>query len=187
MSNSDVLVRFFDTMYQRYIPPEIERRRAEGNLPADFAIMTCLIRLPKDQTPIIEFNGEFGWEVKSPKLAPGVVMEAGHLVLLRDVDKVGDVIPPTCNGCRVAFLFFYWNGRGYEYVYDASPDLPGFDPKVDVFPAGKVIARYLQFYLIQVTIRNSEIIQQELREIGLWPVPALLPYPMAKIADFVNS
>src|SRR5438093_11849204 len=96
---------FFNQIHDFYIQPELDRRKAEGKLADDFQIRECLIRLPKDGKPIVEFNNEFGWQIEHPELAPGLTMELGQPVYLHEVVNLGKVLPPTVEETRVAFVF----------------------------------------------------------------------------------
>lgn len=84
---------FFQEIDRLWIQPELKRRKSEGTLANDFRIRECLIRLPEGRPPIVEFNDEFGWYVEHPELAPGIEMEAGQIVYLYDVIKLGKVLP----------------------------------------------------------------------------------------------
>ncbi len=50
----------FNQIMKLWIKPEISRRKQGGTLPENFRMNRCLIRLPQDQDPIIEFNEEAG-------------------------------------------------------------------------------------------------------------------------------
>jgi hypothetical protein len=45
-------------MHHHWIGPELEARARAGHLPTDFQIRRCLIRLPTNAKPIVEFNEE---------------------------------------------------------------------------------------------------------------------------------
>lgn len=47
---------------------------------------------------------------------------------------------------------------------------------------GKAIAKSLQTILVEKTIHIHDDMQVQLQKIGLWAVPALLPYPISRIA-----
>ena len=57
--------RMFLNWHNQWIVPELERRHGKDNIPEDTKVTECLVLLPKGQTPIVKFNGEFGWRLPS--------------------------------------------------------------------------------------------------------------------------
>jgi len=176
---------FFKQIMKLWVEPEIKRRRQTTGLPHDFKIFHCLIRFPKDRRPIVEFNNEIGW-IASIKKAPGTSFEKGQPVHLHEIQKIVAVNPPEVDGHRVAFIYFFWTGRDQEYkiIFDFTPKIPEKrvsekDKKAWMF--SKAIAESLQAVLTRKTISIHPDMQMILQKIGLWVVPALLPYPMSKI------
>lgn len=179
---------FARNIHEQFIQPEIERRREVGALSEDFRIRECLIRLPKGQAPIVDFNHEVKWRAE-PKLAPGLdlqQLEFGRSVHLHEVVAFNRVYPPEVERCRVAFIFLFWSGTEYAAVFDFSPNLPDFDPDTE-FDLGQVIADHLNNKIIEITVRLSKSNQAQLQRIGLWPVTSLLPYPISFIIERVGS
>ncbi len=180
---------FFQELHKHWIEPELSNRRATGSLPENFMIYRCLIKLPHDNPPIVEFNDEIGWLTK-PELAPGISMEEGQVILLHEIRGVKEVLPPEINGKRVAFIYLFWNGRSYNSVFDFTPNTP--DELVgeiadQEFSLGTVIAEDIQAIFTEKAIHLYDNIQTELQNIGLWAVPSLLPYPITKIIKAVND
>ena len=178
---------FFEGLHKLWIQPEVDRRFSETGIPSDFKILHCLIKLPKNQTLIVEFNDEVAWDIEHPELAPGVKMEAGKRVYLHEVVGLGKVLPPTIDGERVAFIYLYWNGLSYNVAFSLSPNLDDFDSEKDDFRLGEAIANHLWIRMIEMAVQNAKFVNAKLREIGLWPVTSLLPYPISKIVERVGE
>ena len=173
----------FDQIQKLWIQPEISRRKQIGSWPADFKIFRCLIRLPKDGPPIVEFNDEIQW-VASVKIAPGTAFQKGQPVFLYEVQEITAVSPPEVDGQRVAFVYLFWTGNAYQIMFDFTPNVPEgliSNEQKRAWHLGKTIAESLQAILVEKTIHVHDTAQVLLREIGLWAAPALLPYPMTKI------
>jgi len=173
----------FNHIFKLWINPEIQHRRKNGTLPKEFKILRCLIKLPKDRSPIIEFNDEIGW-VASVKIAPGASFEKGQRVHLHEIQRIAAVAPPEVNGQRVAFVYLFLSGHEYHILFDFTPNVPGgliSKEEREDWKLSKVIAESLQAVLIEKTIRIHDSMQAQLQKIGLWAAPALLPYPISKI------
>jgi hypothetical protein len=184
MLDENGVQNLFDQINKLWIEREISRRKEAGRLPKDFRIFRCLIRLPQDSPPIVEFNNEIGWIVSVEK-APGTAFKKGQPVFLHEIQKIEAVSPPEVNGQRVAFIYLFWTGSSYQIVVDFTPNVPeGMISKEEkeAWLLGKTIAESLQAILIEKTIHIHDKIQIQLQNIGLWAAPALLPYPMSKIA-----
>jgi hypothetical protein len=72
-------------MHQHWIGPELEARSLAGTLPADFQIKRCLIRLPKNAKPIVEFNEEITLRAKV-KVPEDRHPKAGDIARLDDIE-----------------------------------------------------------------------------------------------------
>jgi hypothetical protein len=173
----------FNHIHKIWMEPEILRRKKTGSLPDDFQIFHCLIRLPKERPPVVEFNDEISW-IASVKKAPGTSFEKGQAVFIHEIKEISAVKPPEVDGQRVAFIYLSWMGYGYQIFFDFTPNLPeSTAPKVVEMPwgLGEKIAQSLQIILTEKTIHIHDIAQKKLQKIGLWACPALLPYPLSKI------
>jgi hypothetical protein len=168
-----------------WITPEIKRREALG-ANSQFSITRCLIRLPKDRPPIVEFNDEIKW-LALVKKAPGTTFQKGQRVLVHEIETVTDVNPPEVDGQRVAFVYLFSNdsGRTYDVAFDFTQNVPeGIihdKAKAGLGSTGKAIAESLQALLVERVIRIQNGTQTLLRNNGFWAIPALLPYPLSKI------
>ena len=174
----------FDQVYELWIKSEILGRKQTGSLPENFKIFRCLIRLPKDRGPIIEFNDEIKWVVLA-KSAPGTSFKKGETVFLRDIQEIVTVRPPEVDGERVAFIYVFRMGKGYQIIFDFEPKIPErFIPKEEKggWNLSKTVAESLQAILTEKAVRIHDKTQSQLQKIGLWAAPALLPYPISKIA-----
>ncbi|MHB8119064.1 MAG: hypothetical protein ACYDHX_10115 [Methanothrix sp.] len=133
----------------------------------------------------MEFNDEVKWLAKV-KMEPGLTLASGRPVFLHEIQEISSVSLPEVNGERVAFAYIFWNGHAYGLVFDFKPNLDeGIinerqREKGDL-SLNKAIAKSLQAILVEKAIHVHDSHQEQLRKIGLWASPALLPYPLSKI------
>ena len=170
----------FRQMHDLWIKPQIERRKAQGKFPADFHIRQCLVKLPLDHSPIVLFNEEVGWEARVKVSGP---IQKHDPVYLHHVQSIETVKLPRHDDKRCAFFYLYIMPDGiFRVVFDAMPNWPNFKEEKDAgSDLGKAIAESLQAIMTERAVRLEATQQAELRAIGLWPAPALLPYPLSKI------
>lgn len=174
-------------MYQHWIGPELEARTRAGTLPPDFQIKRCLIRLPKDAKPIVEFNEEVRLCAKV-KVPNDCDPKAGDFARLDDIEYVERVYPPEVDGIRVGFFYAQWVGGKFNVFFDLSPnhdDIPQED--ADVWKMGDAIGQAVQSSIVELALSVHDSVQADLVKIGLWAAPALLPYPLSKIAGLVKA
>ncbi|HEX8459715.1 MAG TPA: hypothetical protein VF656_20640 [Pyrinomonadaceae bacterium] len=185
MLDAEGMKNMFGQIHKLWIEPEVNRRQEAGKLPDGFKIYRCLIRLPQNRPPIVEFNDEIGW-VAEAEPAPDKEWIPGQPVYLHDIQKITAVQPPEVDGVRVAFVFLFWVGKSYSIMFDFTPNWPDgsiSDEEKEEWSYGKVIAEYLQSLLTEQVIHVHDKFQQLLQKIGLWAAPALLPYPLNKIIN----
>ncbi len=170
-----------DQIKKIWIEPELSRRQHAKSLPENFMIFGCLIKLPKDRPPIIEFNDEIRW-IASVKICRPI--EKGMEVYIHDVREICAVSPPEVNGQRVAFVHLFWTGHAYQIVFDFTPNVPAemiSEEERAAWHFEKTIAESLQAILTEKVIRIHDSTQKLLQNNGLWAAPALLPYPLSRI------
>jgi hypothetical protein len=169
-----------------WIGPELKRRKQLGVLPSGFKLSNCLIRLPQDQPPIIEFNGEIQMTLWI-QFAPGTTsIKKGEDIFLHEIKRIAAVDPPKVNGQRVAFVYIRNSGYAFQLIFDFSPNVPTEliseeEKQKDSFNLSLLIGESLQVNLVEKTIRMHDFNQLQLQKIGLWAAPAIMPYPLSKI------
>jgi len=175
---------FFDQIMQRWVNPEIERRKREGTLSSGFFINKCLITFPKGKPPVVKFNDEVQW-IALVKSAPGTSFQKGQAVHIHEVEYIKTVKPPTFEDKPVAFVYFLReSGNDFKIFFDFAPNYPEESiPKIQGTNEClcEEIAKSMQAKLVEEAIRIQESFQAQLQKIGLWTAPALLPYPLSKI------
>jgi hypothetical protein len=175
----------FKQINSMWIEPEILRRKEAKTLPENFKLWRCLIKLPKAQLPIIEFNDEIKWKAWL-KLVPGTTLKSGQAIYLHEVEQITAVSLPEVNGERVAFVYLSWDGHAYQISFDFTPNvqeetLSKEELETGELSLGTAIAESLQAIIVERTIHIHDSSQAQLQKIGLWAAPALLPYPLSKI------
>jgi hypothetical protein len=183
MMSEEAAAGFARQIHELWVGPELEKRQKAGTLPAGFHIAKVLIRMPQDAPPIVEFNEEIGWEAKV-KVPDGREIRPGEPAYLHDVERIESVEPPKVGGVRVAFVYLFWNGTGHQIIFDFTPNTPAHLSRPDDhgWDLGRHIADSLQAVLTEHVVRIHDAVQSDLRKIGLWAAPSLLPYPLSKIA-----
>jgi hypothetical protein len=174
----------FDSIHRIWIAPELKRREELGILRSDLKISSCLIRLPRNQSPIVEFNNEISWTVETIPVSEAGFTE-GQLVRLADVKSIKGVCRPSVNEEPVAYWFLFWNGDGWILIFDSNPpssDEGAENSNVD-WTGSQVVADYLNIRLRELAVQNCRLSKGTLAEIGLWTIPSLLPYPLSAICD----
>lgn len=172
-----------------WIEPELNRRKEAGTLAANFKIRHCLIRLPVEALPIVEFNDEIKWEVLA-KLPSGREVTKDQAIYIHDIEKIASVKPPEVDGKRVAFIFVYMSGGGFRILFDSTPNLPEYSTdqqNEEKWDLGKHVAEYLEYLLAERTILAHEALEDILRQLGLWLAPSILPYPLSEIVYHLNQ
>jgi hypothetical protein len=188
MFDEEASRNFYDQIRTLWIEPEIRRRRDAGGIPDDFLIYRCLVKLPRDSKPVVEFNDEIQWQA-TLKFPQSRDIKQGEAIHLHEVERIVSVAPPEVDGKRVAFVYLYTTGTGYAGVFDFAPnDLDRMlSPQAkDEWSLGEHIAESLQALLVERVIRTHDDVQEALQGIGLWVAPALLPYPLGKIVYFLK-
>jgi hypothetical protein len=180
MSEQDTVSIPFDNIHQIWIEPELIKRETQNTLPKDFKIFQCLVLLPTDGPPIVNFNEEIKWVIKVKN--NGYNLKVGDPVYPHHIYENFSVEPPQIEGKKVAFIFLFWNGTGYKLCFDFSPNLPeDLSNQPEEWYLGRYIAEYLKLWLTEKIISSNSNIQEELKKIGLWVAPSLLPYPISQI------
>jgi hypothetical protein len=174
-------------MHQHWIGPELEARIRAGTLAADFQIRRCLIKLPQGSKPIVEFNAEVKLRAKV-KLPGHCKPEAGDVASLDDIEYIERVYPPEVGGVRVAFCYAHWVNGQFAVFFDFTPnhdDIP--QSAADEWTMGEAIGQAVHSSLVELALAVHDTIQADLTKIGLWAAPAILPYPLSRIASLVQS
>ena len=178
----------FNQIHKQWIEPEIAKRLETGMLPDDFKIVECLVKLPKDRLPVVLFNDEIGWNAEA-KRGDGHPFTPGEPVYLHEVAQIDNVELPEVDGVPVAFAHVIWNDFQYRISFDFKPNHPNFEASEykENSQFGKTLAGHLQANLVKRAVHAYDGMPGQLKSIGLWAVPALLPYPLVQIAKQVQE
>ncbi|REK16518.1 MAG: hypothetical protein DWQ37_07315 [Planctomycetota bacterium] len=178
MSDDEATLNLWRQINRLWVGPEIERRKAEGRLPEGFSIRRCLIKLFGDRQSIVEFNDEIHWVVKAKKPL-GLAFKNGSPVFLSQLERIVSVERPTVDGKPVAFLYVYSAGPDWQILFDGDPHHPCAH---DEWEIGKLIADSLNLEFREMALVMHDANESQIQAIGLWPAPALMPYPLSAIA-----
>lgn len=171
---------FFQSIHDRYIQPELDRRFGNDGIPDGFAIREYLIMFPVGQPPVVKFNDEFGWLVQNPELSDGRKVEDLELnepVYIHEILSIDTVLAPKIDDKHVFFLYGHNNGFGWV-IFVGSPDDPS---------KNKYIAHHLQQVVVERVVRWAKNNISQIRQIGLWIATPLLPFPLSKIVERVDA
>ncbi len=183
-------ISFFQQAEDMWIKPELEKRKKNDQLPENFVISACLIKLPKDSDPIVQFNDEIGWKMKL-QLSKPRKMEKGDLLYINEIISIDKVWAPEVNGKRVAFVYLYPTGepKTFEVLFDFTPNYPEEFPKskADQWLLEGAVLDSLRKILVENVIGIYQKFKDLLRSVGLWVIPALLPYPQSEITRMIEN
>lgn len=186
MNNQTFMQTRFNHVHQVYIEPEFKRRKEEGTIPDKFEIRECLIRLPEDSSPIVEFNDEIGWQAE-PILAVDGDLEVGRPYYAHDITGFARIMPPKVGDNYVAYIFLFWAGYEYALLEDNSPAQANFNPDTEIFAGHDMILQHLNNKIMERVVGNAKFVRESLHQLGLWIIPSLLYYPLAKIVERIGS
>lgn len=175
---------FFQQIHSLWIKPELDKRFPNG-IPNGFQIREALIKLPHIGLPVVEFNREIQWLFKfqSPQ---NVEVDYYQEIYLHEIESIEQALPPQIDGKRVAFVYLFWSGYSYSVIFDFSPNDPDFDPNEE-FMLGLSVSSHFRAKMAETTVRLSANAASELRQIGLWVVASLTPYPLSKIIERIGA
>ena len=179
--DADFGSKLVENTLRDFIRPEIDRRRAEGTMSSGFSWNKALVRFPSDSKPMVSFNGEFGLEARvatreNPNWAEG------QSVTLFDLERVKAVAPISFDGVPVAFLYMEYRGPGWNVIFDFSPNHPGYTPpeSPDEWSHSRLFAEILNKQLVLQSFEYVETHRAVVDRLGLWPIPSLMPNPLAR-------
>ena len=182
--DSEATQVFFDEVRRIWIQPEVDRRTALGTFPKDFKIYRARVLLPKGENPIVAFNDDIDW-LALVDLGDMTQVKVGAIVYFDQIRKISSVAAPVVDGVRVAFVYLFKVTKGYQVILDFSPNVPELRSELPTddwdVTFGPAIAQTLQDGLIERSVHLDNIVQNQLRSLGLWPAPALVPYPFQDI------
>ncbi|MEI7015021.1 hypothetical protein [Leptospira licerasiae] len=181
----------FHYFHNLWIIPEIEKRRKEGTWSDDSRIEKYLIKLPKNAPPIVLLNDEviFNVRVRKPK---DISIQEGDPVYLHQIENIESVELPSIDGERVAFVYLFPSGKKHSLVFDLTPNLLSHleESKLKeeaALQCENAIALSLRDMINGLTFQISASFQKPLTDFGLWPIPALMPYPLSAIVEALSQ
>jgi len=189
MLNKNGIQNLFDQIYKIWIEPEINKLKENQKLENNFKLRHCLIKLPRGKSPILEFNDDVKW-LATVEVASNAAIMKNDPIFLHEIKEIVGVQPPEVDGKRVAFIYLFWTGIGYQIIFDFTPNLPDQVISKEVredWEIEKVIKNALQSFLTEKVIKIQEKVQTLLHKAGLWAIPSLLPYPLSQIIIKINE
>jgi hypothetical protein len=184
-SQQDFAVRL-NYVHNTYIQPEIDRRRHSGQLRDTIKVWECLVRLPANDVPIVQFNDEVGWEAES-ELVDGREVIKDRVYYAHEVLELKKIQPPKIKDEYVSYIYLFWEGYQYILLEDNTPSQEGFNPAVNSFACHDIVLRHINNKIMEKVVGNAKVVRERLHEIGLWVVTSLLYYPIAKIVERVGN
>jgi hypothetical protein len=165
-----------------WIVPEIVRRGAD---PDTFQFHRCLIRLPQEHPPIVEFDEEVEL-VSSYEAAPGQIFSPGELVGLHQIKRFTKVQRPEFENVPVAFALVVQIGTTRATFFEFTPNNSELDIDIE-FRFGEAIASFFNRQISSSTMKLASQVNPQLTGLGLWAAPALIPYPLGLISKLLEE
>ena len=164
-----------------YVEPEAKRLIKEGRVPYDFRIRQALVLLPHGRLPVISFNEGITWQMQMDTSQ----FEEGQAIYLHDLRKITGVAFPKHNGQKVAYIFMFYTGAGYNLLFDFSPNLLTQNSIPDYgHGADRALTSYYNLYFSEMALNLTlEDKLSELHEAGFFISPAIMPYPFSVLAN----
>jgi hypothetical protein len=147
--------------------------------------------MPHGREPIVQLNNEIDWMAKAKRGDSQDFVENAP-VYIYELDRIESVEPPEVDGRRVAFIFFGWNGTQHKGCFDFSPNWPEEErvaaglARDDEWTLSPFLTNFLQGRIEESAARLCLEHKDKLKQMGLWLVPVLLPYPLAKIVQHLS-
>ncbi len=180
---------FFEQIHGTLIEPELARRSSSRQLPQGFKIYRARVLLPKGAPPVVAFNDDIEWLYRM-ELGETGTAKVGDVVHWDQVRRITSVAAPEIDGVRVAFVYLFKVTKGYQFIFDFSPNLTP-DEAVGLPPTdwgetfGPAIARTIQDGHVERSFHLDDLVRIQLTALGFWPAPALVPFPFREIVRHV--
>ena len=154
--------------------------RKTGKIGEDFKVLQCLIKLPQKEKPVLTFNGDISWIMKSNTAH----MKEGQWVYIWDLKKIFDVEFPKHKGLKVAYIFFFYTGIDYSIIFDFSPNSVQQEKISDYnHPGSKRLTDYYNLVFTELAMKQmNDKVRKELVENNYFITPSLIPYPINILA-----
>jgi len=108
-------------------------------------------------------------------------------VFLHQIASVEDIAPIRVDGKRCAFLYLQLSAQGqFQGVFDFSPNHGDFDEN-SPWTLGKALATNVSKMMEEMAASLQVRVATQLRELGLWAAPALMPYPLSLICHQLSE
>jgi hypothetical protein len=184
--NEELTKNFLAQVTEFWVNPEIKKREALGQLPQDFAIHRLMILLPKNGSPIVQFNDEISFTAKGVH-GDGTPISPGEIVEPYNIGRIESVYAPEVDNIRVACIFMYWDGYRYNGFFDFQPNHQQISDGNQNWGFSDFFANYLQTLLMVDCVHEYNDNKDKLYKLGLWPAPSLMPYPIRKIIQDIEN
>jgi len=177
----------YDQIYNMWIKPELDKRKADGLIEKDFRFTKCLITFPKDSNPVVKFNQEAQFTVLM-KVFLRESKNKGDPINIDEAEDIADVELPNENGEKIAFIYLQFNGSYsegalYDTLFDFTPNdsLTATEKEQSAELTRKSLVKLIRKELREKIIRYIVQFKDILIQNGFWVIPALLPSPLNKI------
>ena len=173
---------FANQIHTFWVEPELKRRWPDG-VPPEFRIKRCLVRLPQNKPPIVEFNDEVGLVSRVKMGDKYTDVRAGDPIYVHQIEAIETVLRPEVDGDPVAFVLLWFVGNSWKVIFDFTPNhddivIPKNDEDWDL---GKTLASHFTYRLAEVVMAMPDDAVGRLLKFGLCPSPAIIPYPLSRI------
>jgi len=183
----------YDQIYNTWIKPELEKRKAEGLIEKDFRFTKCLITFPKKSETVVKFNKEAMFTVLM-KVFLKESKNKGDPITIEEVNDIADVELPKEDGERIPFIYLQFNGSYsegalYDIIFDFTPkhSLTDTEKEQSAELTRKSLVKLFRGELREKIIRYIAHFKDILVQNGFWVIPALLPSPLNKIIVAIQN
>jgi hypothetical protein len=180
--DSEFSNNLFVSTHNIFILPELDKRIREGTVSNSYFPTEILIKVIRNEPPVVEFDSEIKKNATS--------ISAKNFDALDEEVQLSDIqgmLTVNLEDMSNVIQYFYLKKIFGKYHIIANLDTSS---SINSHPGLKNeellgALHHLSFKEKIVMWHNRH--SQELQLIGLWGAPALIPYPLNKILDFVST
>jgi hypothetical protein len=172
-------------VFNVFIEPELARRKQNGvSIGKGSRFFKALIRFPEDGPAIIDINDEVSFESTARTVPFKRFNNPSENVYLYDIQNILKVESPKLNGRDVAFVYIHLIGDKFLTFGNFNPRMSNESMTIDNETSISLEEAFTALHKLIFEEQNIQFYEENrllLNKIGLWPAPALIPYPLNKV------
>lgn len=180
--DSEFSNNLFVNLRNTFILPELDKRISEGRVSNSYSPNEILIKVIRNELPVIEFDEE----IKKDAIS----IAAKNFDVLNEDVQLSDIrgmLTVNLEDMSNVIQYFY-----LKKIFDKYHIIANLDTSSSINSHPSLKNEELLGALHHLSFKEKIVMWQdkyshELQLIGLWAAPALIPYPLNKILNFVST